>query len=81
MDYLQKIMDDWTANLKCNAKIASLRVAVMECDTFGELHNIISANLEFIVGNFDVLEMFERAIKRIKRIRNESKLSWKIESN
>jgi hypothetical protein len=74
-------MNDWTNNIRYEAKTRGLRDAVMVCDTFGELHNLISANIDFLVDNPETLEMFERAIRRIRRIRKQQMISWKFELN
>jgi hypothetical protein len=78
---IYEIMTAWNDQLIRHDKIRRLREAVMVCDTFGELHNLISANIDFLVDNPPVLEMFELSIKRIRGIRRESRLSWRTLSN
>ena len=88
MTNLKSLMNDWQKDLnRCQKdlnrcqKIESLREAVMACDTFGELSRIIDRNLEFLIGNEEVIPMFERAIKRIRGIRKEQMKSWKLQMN
>jgi hypothetical protein len=78
---IYEIMTAWNDQLIRHDKIRRLRECVMLCDTFGELHNLISANIDFLVDNPETLEMFERAIRRIRGIRRESRLSWRTLSN
>ena len=81
MTNLKSLMNDWQKDLNRCQKIESLREAVMACDTFGELSRIIDRNLEFLIGNEEVIPMFERAIKRIRGIRKEQMKSWKLQMN
>jgi hypothetical protein len=78
---IYEIMTAWNDQLIRHDKIRRLREAVMSCETMGELHNLISANIDFICDNPEICEMFEGAIKRIRGIRRESRLSWRTLSN
>jgi hypothetical protein len=75
------IMNIWTEVLQKADKIRRLREAVMSCETMGELRRLFDANFIFLCNNPEVCDMFEYAFERIRRVRNEQMLSWKLQLN
>jgi hypothetical protein len=75
---IYEIMTAWTADLKKADKIRRLREAVMSCDTMGELRRLFDANFIFLCNNIEVIEIFEMAFERIRRVRNEQAKSWSL---
>jgi hypothetical protein len=46
-----------------------------------ELRRLFDANFIFLCNNPEVCDMFEYAFERIRRVRNEQMLSWKLQLN
>jgi hypothetical protein len=78
---IYEIMTAWNDQLIRHDKIRRLREAVMSCETMGELRRLFDANFIFLCNNPEVCDMFEYAFERIRRVRNEQMLSWKLQLN
>jgi hypothetical protein len=79
---IYEIMTAWNDQLIRHDKIRRLREAVMSCETMGELRRLFEANFIFLCNNIEVVEIFEMAFERIRRVRKEQMKSWhKFEMN